>query len=199
MTKSQSTILCVALCAASCTATAPLAMTNEEIALIKNSHQTMRVLTVNSDEDSLFLRKQSMEMDVSDLGTPDYEALTQKMITTLIQEEGVGIAGPQVGLSRRIIAVQRFDKDGEPIEIYVNPSIVETRGELLAGPEGCLSVPQKRGEVRRWQDITIEYLDPENGWSKTREDIKGFTAVIFQHETDHLDGTLYTDKLVPSE
>lgn len=174
-------------------------MTNEEIDLIKKSGQTMRVLTVDSAEDSLFLRKQSMEMDVSDLGTPDYEALTQKMITTLIQEEGVGIAGPQVGLSRRIIAVQRFDKDGEPIEIYVNPSIVETRGELLAGPEGCLSVPQKRGEVRRWQDITIEYLDPENGWSKTREDIKGFTAVIFQHETDHLDGTLYTDKLVPSE
>ena len=109
-------------------------------------------------------------------------------------EDGVGIAGPQVGISRRIVAVQRFDKPGEPFEVYPNIRIVATHGDLCPGPEGCLSVPGLRGDVMRWRDIDITYsLGPRD----TTERVQGFTAVIFQHECDHLDGVLYIDKVVP--
>ena len=113
------------------------------------------------------------------------------------EQDGVGIAGPQVGLSRNIIAVQRLDKEGEPFEVYPNIRITAFRGEQVLGSEGCLSVPNCRGKVLRWRDIDISYTSPETGKEVT-ENIKGFTAVIFQHETDHLQGVLYIDKLEPA-
>ena len=139
-------------------------------------------------------------------------------------QDGVGIAGPQVGLIRRVISVQRFDKEGEPFEVYPNIRIVWASDSLAYGPEGCLSVPDRRGEVARSREIVIEYADlkalregksdnnsheascpklctkTKAGTRKisvpTRRDtVKGFTAVIFQHEADHLDGVLYIDRL----
>ena len=113
-------------------------------------------------------------------------------------QDGVGIAGPQVGLNRRVIAVQRFDKEGEPFEVYPNVRIVWASDSLAAGPEGCLSVPDRNGDVLRSREIVIEYadmnrLDEED--YMVRETVYGFTAVIFQHEVDHLDGVLYIDRL----
>lgn len=70
--------------------------------------------------------------------------------------------------------------------------IVGRRGDLCSGPEGCLSVPGRRGNVLRYRDIDIQYSLVDRD---TTERIQGFTAVIFQHECDHLDGILYTDKL----
>jgi peptide deformylase len=127
-------------------------------------------------------------------------------------QDGVGIAGPQVGLNRRVIAVQRFDKEGEPFEVYPNVRILWTSDSLATGPEGCLSVPDKRGDVLRSQEIVIEYADiagveqsrqgirlKSNRCTKpvpmVRDTVSGFTAVIFQHEVDHLDGVLYIDRL----
>jgi magnesium-transporting ATPase (P-type) len=72
---------------------------------------------------------------------------------------GVTIIGPQVGLNRRVVAVQRFDKEGEPFEVYPNVRIVWASDSLAAGPEGCLSVPDRRGEVLRSEEIVIEYAD----------------------------------------
>ena len=68
---------------------------------------------------------------------------------------------------------------------------------LASGPEGCLSVPDRRGEVLRSQEVVIEYAstDHENGLNMVKDTVKGFTAVIFQHEIDHLDGILYIDRL----
>lgn len=112
------------------------------------------------------------------------------------EEDGVGIAAPQVGISRRVIAVQRLDKEGEPFAIYPNIRIIAVRGDKVEGQEGCLSVPGKRGTVARWRDIDISYtLVPSSGVPRdTTETVKGFTSVIFQHECDHLDGVLYTDR-----
>ena len=73
--------------------------------------------------------------------------------------------------------------------------ITATRGTMEPGPEGCLSVPGRRGEVLRYRDIDISYISPETLQTVT-ERVEGFTAVIFQHECDHLDGVLYIDKLV---
>ena len=122
--------------------------------------------------------------------------LLDDMAETMYKAEGVGLAGPQVGIGRRIVAVQRFDKEGEPFEVYPNIRVTAKRGSPEPGPEGCLSIPGRRGDVLRWQDIDIAYTSPHTG-RDTTETVKGFTAVIFEHETDHLDGILYIDKLVP--
>lgn len=184
---------------ASCSVRSTGTMTEEEVRLINDSPEVMRILTVESEEDVAVLRRSSADFNMADISSPEYEALARKLVTTLESTDGgVGLAAPQVGISRRVVAVQRVDKEGEPIEVYANIAIVDKRGEMVAGPEGCLSVPDQRGEVLRSQDITIRYTDitggPESEPREIREDVSGFAAVIFQHEVDHLDGVLYIDK-----
>ncbi len=152
---------------------------------------TMRVLTVYDAADSLVLRKECGTISEKELKSHEYQSLADKMVATVTspEEDGVGIAGPQVGISRRIVAVQRFDKAGEPFEVYPNIRITARRGEREPGPEGCLSIPGRRGEVARYRDIDITYTSLRS-LRDTTESIRGFTAVIFQHECDHLDGIL---------
>lgn len=170
---------------------------NEEKALIFDGEPLMRVLTVENHEDSLFLRKEAAEISPKMVNTEEYRLLAEKMVATVTspEQDGVGIAGPQVGISRRVVAVQRFDIEGEPFQVYPNIRITEKRGVPECGPEGCLSVPGRRGMVSRSRDIDIEYISPLT-FRDTTETVKGFTAVIFQHECDHLDGILYTDLLI---
>ena len=167
---------------------------SEEKAVILGG-DVMRVLTVADRDDSLLLRRECMMLLPEDIAAEEYAVLARRMVATVTspEQDGVGIAGPQVGISRRVVAVQRFDKEGEPFEVYPNIEIVAMRGEKVQGAEGCLSVPGKRGQVSRWRDITISYTSPLT-LRDTTEDVEGFTAVIFQHETDHLSGVIYTDK-----
>lgn len=170
--------------------------TVEERSLIESQPGVMRVLTVDDPADSTVLRRKCSDISAAALADPLYEKLAAGLVATVTspEQDGVGIAGPQVGISRRIVAVQRLDKEGEPFEVYPNIRIVATRGEKEAGAEGCLSVPGRRGEVLRYRDIDISYTSPATG-RDTFERVQGFTAVIFQHETDHLDGVLYMDRL----
>ena len=184
---------------ASCGVNSRLTMTNEEAALINGSPDTMRILTIDNEADLAVLRKASVNFNVEDLNTPEYAALARKLVKTLESTDGgVGLAAPQVGINRRVVAVQRVDKEGEPVEVYANIFIEEVRGNLEAGPEGCLSVPDQRCDVMRYQDITIRYTDINSDRldqpREIREDVKGFAAVIFQHEVDHLEGILFIDK-----
>ena len=190
-------ILAPVLMLGACCTNVNLTMTPEEIKLIDESSDVMRILTTDNAEDLAVLRSQSRDFSLADIETVEYRNLASKLITTLQSTDGgVGLAAPQVGIKRRVVAVQRVDKEGEPIEVYPNIRIEEFRGELQAGPEGCLSVPDRRGEVLRSQDITIVYTDASLGQPREiREDVSGFAAVIFQHEVDHLDGILYIDKL----
>ena len=173
----------------------------EEVELIAASDDVMRVLTIAEPCDSLVLRDTSLMFSAKALLSEDYAHLCSLMVATVTHpsQDGVGIAGPQVGLNRRIVAVQRFDKEGEPFEVYPNIRIIWKADSLAYGPEGCLSVPDRREEVARSQEIIIEYADVSalkgNDIPMVRDTIKGFTAVIFQHETDHLDGILYIDRL----
>lgn len=173
----------------------------EEVELIAASDDVMRVLTIAEPCDSLVLRDTSLMFSAKALLSEDYARLCSLMVATVTHpsQDGVGIAGPQVGLNRRIVAVQRFDKEGEPFEVYPNIRIIWKADSLAYGPEGCLSVPDRREEVARSQEIIIEYADVSalkgSDIPMVRETIKGFTAVIFQHETDHLDGILYIDRL----
>lgn len=167
----------------------------DEKRLINSAPDTMHVYTVSDPEEEALLRSPSEELSLAMIRSREYSALASKMVATVSSpsQDGVGIAGPQVGILRRIVAVQRFDKHGEPFEVYPNISITKVFGDPAPGPEGCLSVPCRRGEVYRWQDIEISYSSPKT-LRDTAERITGFTAVIFQHECDHLDGILYTDK-----
>lgn len=155
----------------------------------------MRVLKVTDREDSLLLRKTSREVSPEMLSSEPLSILCSRMLTTVTapENDGVGIAAPQVGLLYNLIAVQRFDKPQEPFEFYANPKITFRSEECSVGREGCLSVPDRYGMVSRSDSIVLEYVDPTTLQTRT-ESVVGFTAVIFQHETDHLAGVLYTDK-----
>lgn len=158
---------------------------------------TMRVLTIADPADNEVLRTPSSNLSKKALQSKDYASLCSLMVATVTHpsQDGVGIAGPQVGLNRRVVAVQRFDKEGEPFEVYPNIRITWASDSLAAGSEGCLSVPDRREDVMRSTEIEIEYADPAKGYEIVREKVSDFTAVIFQHEIDHLDGVLYIDRL----
>lgn len=176
-------------------------LTKAEMEFI-NSAEKMRVFKNNSADDNSVLRVVSKKALINSSG---YDILEKKMMESLIEEKGVGIAAPQVGVNRRLIIVQRLDKENKPFEYYYNPVITERSGEMIEGWEGCLSVPSGFGKVKRVQDIKIEYDKLNDGKIETvKEQITGFTAVIFQHEIDHLDGILFIDKkcdgdLMPKE
>jgi|GEM_PF-1261379 N-formylmethionyl-tRNA deformylase len=170
-------------------------LSKDEKMLIMDSDSVMRVLTIDDREDSLILRDKSKLFTDRVLGSKYAKTLAAKMIATVTspKEDGVGIAGPQVGVLRRVVAVQRFDKPGNPFEVYFNIVIEPATDQTACGREGCLSVPKKRGMVDRYTSVKITYTDP-NTLQRVTEIVSGYTAVIFQHETDHLDGVLYIDK-----
>lgn len=175
-------------------------LSRSEKRLICSSDSIMRVLTICDRSDSLLLRSESRDLSFRDIGSEEFAELSRRLVVTVQDtlNPGVGIAGPQVGLLRRVVAVCRFDKAGEPFEVYPNVRIIERKGELYLGPEGCLSVPDRRGQVPRYHNITISYVDPKT-LETTTESVEGYTAVIFQHEVDHLEGVLYTDYLEGEE
>ena len=155
----------------------------------------MYVLQIDRAEDAPVLRAPSRDLTRRELKSPRIKNLMARMLATVQspEQDGVGIAAPQVGENLRIIWVQRLDKSGEPFECYLNAHIDSLYGEIKTGPEGCLSVPPYRGEVARWQDLILSYVSPET-LLPARDTVHGFTAVIFQHECDHLDGILYIDR-----
>ena len=174
-----------------------------ELELLNGTDSIMRVLTIQDSIDLAVLRAVSCDFSAKELMSEQFTKLGRRMVATVTHpsQDGVGIAGPQVGLNRRIVAVQRFDKEGEPFEVYANVRIVWMSDSLACGPEGCLSVPDRRGNVLRSQQIVIEYADLAS-LSHSCDDIpmardtgSGFTAGIFQHEIDHLEGVLYIDRL----
>jgi peptide deformylase len=189
---------------------------DSELNIINGTDSIMRVLTIENETDLNILRSCSTDLSLAALQSDEYDRLAELMVATVTHpsQDGVGIAGPQVGLNRRIVAVQRFDKetvqaDGSitnPFEVYPNIRIVWKSDSLALGPEGCLSVPDRRGEVLRSQKIVIEHADMEaikqataetatRDIPMTRDTVSGFTAVIFQHEIEQLDGILYIDRL----
>ena len=170
--------------------------TAEETDLVMSSDGVMRVLLVTSPEDSIVLRTQSVDLAGKDLQSEVYERLARRMLATVTDstQDGVGLAAPQVGLNRRVVAVMRYDKPGYPFEVYPNIHIEHFSDQKQTGPEGCLSIPEIAGDVERSQQVVIRYIDPET-LSELRDTVDGYTAVIFQHEVDHLDGILFTDRL----
>ncbi len=181
--------------------------TEQELAIINDTlSPLMKVFVITDKSDSLLLRRTTAELSNAELQSKAYETLCRRMVKTVTDStvDGVGIAGPQVGISRRVVAVQRYDKEGAPFEVYPNIYIKEYSKETVPGREGCLSVPKStlseqemKCGVLRSEWIIISYTDVKE--MKTVQDtVKGYTARIFQHETDHLEGILYTDRIQPT-
>ena len=168
----------------------------EKMIIGTDKDSIMRVWLTTNYEDSLFLRRKAKLLSEKEIRSSCFETLKKRMLYTVNDtvQPGVGIAAPQVGISRCLIAVQRFDKPGEPFEFYINPRLVYMSERKKVGKEGCLSIPDRMGMVARSTDIVVRYVD-ESTLQEKQDTVSGFTAVIFQHEIDHLSGILYIDKL----
>lgn len=170
---------------------------HQEVGMIMaaDSISPMRVYLITNPSDSILLRTVSsfIKADPNDKYLEHFVSRLYHTVTDSTSM-GVGIAAPQVGILKNIIWVQRLDKEGMPFEVYLNPVIINYSDEKQIAREGCLSIPNRSDTLSmRAQSIDIEYDSMDGG--RHVETISGFTAIIFQHEIDHLRGILYTDHL----
>ncbi len=174
-----------------------LAFTDAEKAIIfNNSHDSsMYVMNYFIYADSLILRKQSIDVNLNDTATLFY--LIDRMKVAVIKEGGVGIAAPQVGINRNIIWVQRWDKgtlNSHPWEVYLNPVITKYSDTTEWRNDGCLSVPGVSQQSLRAIWVDVNYDLPDGSHISERISQK-YTAHIFQHEIDHLNGIVFMDRI----
>lgn len=127
--------------------------------------------------------------DVADFDSPELHKLIEDMFESMYAARGVGLAAPQIGISRRIAVIDCSGNEDQPERIVlINPEIIATEG-LQTGEEGCLSVPGFREQVTRAQRVTVRAQNIKGEWFEmTGEDL---LARAFLHETDHLKGKLY--------
>ena len=150
----------------------------------------MSKLKVLTDKDPI-LRKKSLEIKKDDI--LKYQKLAENMKQTMEEENGIGLAAPQVGQSIRMICINKEANDDQDHLILINPKITFSSKDCDIQEEGCLSVPETFGEVKRPNKIRIKALDLEG--NKIQLKAKGIFARVLQHEIDHLDGILFIDKL----
>ncbi len=115
----------------------------------------------------------------------------EEMFSVMRENSGIGLAGPQVGLSKRILVLD-LRQDNMPVYVMINPRITKREG-LAEVEEGCLSLPEIFGEVKRAERVQVSYID-RDGEEKTLE-AEGLLARAIQHELDHLNGVLFIDRL----
>ena len=147
---------------------------------------------------SPILRKKCVDI-TSDY--PQLETLLANMWETMYEASGVGLAAPQINKAIRLFLIDTtpfFDDEVETEELivkqtFINARIIEEKGDMWDFNEGCLSIPDLREDVSRKSNITIEYFD-EN-FNKHTDTYDGLTARVIQHEFDHIDGILFTDKI----
>jgi peptide deformylase len=140
------------------------------------------------------LRRVADEVPVEDIPTSDFQAFLDAMQDTLNDAEGVGLAAPQVFVSRRVFlaSVLTGDDDAPDVEFFINPRIVEMSEPRRVAWEGCLSFRDLLVKVPRANELTVEYLNRLG--RPMRLKLRGYPARIIQHEYDHLDGVLTLDR-----
>jgi peptide deformylase len=145
------------------------------------------------------LRERAPEVDLDQLRSPDVQRLIDDLIETKRAAGGAGLAATQVSALQRI-AVVEVDADTRyrykpliPLTVIVNPVLEPLSPETLVINEGCLSVPDLRGDVQRFVSVRVRYLDRDGAPRET--EARGLTAGTFQHELDHLDGVLFLDRV----
>ncbi|MCK5781843.1 MAG: peptide deformylase [Flavobacteriales bacterium] len=146
------------------------------------------------------LRKVGLEIDKD---YPNLDGFIENMFDSMYNASGVGLAGPQVGKAIRLFVIdaepfaEEEEDDYELLKdfkkVFINAKIIETSGESWGFNEGCLTIPDVHEDVYRPETILIEYYD-EN-WEFHRDEFSGLAARVIQHEYDHIQGVLFTDKL----
>lgn len=139
------------------------------------------------------LRTYAQEVPIDSIHSSAIQQLIADMKETVIDADGAGLAAPQVHHSKRIVLVS-ID-EFEEIQVWINPIITHLSDELLITFEGCLSVPKMRGAVARTSHIHVQGYN-EHGTPFDFE-LQGYSAVVAQHECDHLDGIIYVDRVEP--
>jgi len=141
------------------------------------------------------LRRVADPIAPEDIPGPEVQQLIKDMLVTMHEYVGVGLAAPQVHVSRQLVLVGgELDEDDEPIiRVVINPEITPTTDKLYGMYEGCLSVPGLRGWVERPAAIHVVHHDRHG--ERVERDLEGYAAVIMQHECDHLQGVLYLDRM----
>ena len=148
----------------------------------------MAIRNLRYDNDEI-LRKRSREIEVID---DRIKELAKDMLETMHQWDGLGLAGPQVGVLKRIVVIDLYEEGMQ--FILINPVIVKTKGEQEVD-EGCLSFPNQFGKVIRPKEVVVEALDLDG--KKVTLKGKDLLAQALCHEIDHLDGHLFVDKVLP--
>jgi peptide deformylase len=148
----------------------------------------MAIMDVRKNPD-LVLREKASEIDPKEISGARVQSLIADMKVTMHASNGIGIAGPQVGIPERIIIVET----GKGPEAFINPQIVSRSLRKTDSEEGCLSIPGVFGIVKRNKAVTVRAFDAHGKEIKIKA--TGLPAIIFQHEIDHLDGILFIDKV----
>ncbi|WP_394748836.1 peptide deformylase [Spongiimicrobium salis] len=149
------------------------------------------------------LRELSKEVSLSRISTPEFREFLKNLIHTMRMESGAGIAAPQVAVMERVFVMEMKDnvrypnKESFPLYTAINPSITPLDDQWQDSWEGCLSIPNIRGKLRRHAHIELKAYD-ETGRPYTQE-LSGFAAVVAQHELDHLNGILLIDRMESME
>lgn len=135
------------------------------------------------------LRERSIEVSIEEITTAKFQAHLDKLVLTMENADGIGIASPQVGINQRVVVVTL----GNTKFVLVNPEITKLSPKLIESEEGCLSVPGVYGLVDRAKRITFKAIDRHG--RRIEIDAKNMDAIVVQHEIDHLDGILFIDKV----
>ncbi len=165
--------------------------------------QEPKIITVNKKSEEKFLRQKTADFDFSKFSKKEVNELVQNMRKIMIAADGIGLAANQIGLDFKVFVAQiretkrrnreSISSENQKFYAIFNPKIIKVSAEKSPIEEGCLSVPGGYfGEVERPQKITLEGQD-KNG-KKIKIKAWGLLARVFQHEVDHLNGTLYIDK-----
>jgi peptide deformylase len=146
------------------------------------------------------LRQKAQPYTKEEIQSEAFGQLLQDLFDTMVKEGGIGIAAPQINVSKAVTIIQvdpgneRYDTEEEtPVLILINPKVTVLDQTRQGFWEGCLSVPGLRGFVERPRKVRIDYLDQEG--QPQELEAEGFLATVFQHELDHLFGTLYVDHI----
>ena len=158
---------------------------------------TMAVREIITSENSILRRKAKKVAKI----TPELRALADDMVETMRQAPGLGLAAPQIAQSVRLFVAEIEESEEQPgsgkLYIVFNPEYVYQSDERVDGVEGCLSVPGWAGEVTRHHKVVIKGLDKSG--RRIRIEAEGLLARVFQHEIDHLEGVLFTDRISDPE
>ena len=146
------------------------------------------------------LRNKTKDVPINEIKSENTQKIIEKMIKTMRKHNGAGLAANQIYEPIRICIIEVLDNprykhlNTIPLKVLINPKVIIKKDTATFNSyEGCLSVPNLRGKVKRYNTINVTYYNMDA--KKITEDIKGLESIVYQHEIDHLDGYLFTDKV----